>query len=186
MTTWNRDTLLRAISDPNFAIPNDGPVGYPIGEIGARGAVAANVGIVAIQPGKNIFTRVEGIIISNSGAVDNYRVSICTYAALFALAASKSSPTPTLDLGGAAGFAGTKRNSEVAAYINVATSGDPGDQFQNVRVKQDETYLVQLPRPGIILCGDDPGGPPALIVVGATNHDVQASFIGREWIIPDR
>ena len=57
--------------------------------------------------------------------------------------------------------------------------------FSNPSSQANDSTTLELPKPGWILFGNDEGGIPGLGVFGAaTNNEVRATFIGKEWPLP--
>lgn len=154
--------------------------GIPVAEQGAVNAVVAEFAYVCAQPGPAVALQINQVIVTNSEVTAQVlQIGISTAANI--TAASLSSGPQFCEF--AAEQAGTLRPSVVRTGTH--TSGGETNSIIVLRVPAGESFIWEVPPPGVILYGNDPGGVPALAAVNLTaNEGLRVAFVGREWPLP--
>lgn len=170
---------------PNVTIGDvvDSPyLQYSIPVMGGHAAAAAGAGefgYVGIRPGPNVALQVHMVsLLNTTGASLTYHLRWMTAANVATVGVG--SATSLQDV--FTGTVGQTRSSNAWQGTHTALVGAG---ILSVVVPAGESVIVEFPRGGVCLFGNDPNGVPSLgIAAGTDNVATSASFYAREWPLP--
>ena len=155
--------------------------GIPVNGYTTRAAVAARYSCAAVQPGAGVVLQILRIVL-RSAATTDVQIRIMTKTE-FDAAASVTAANGMADL------ASPQQRSLRPSRIITADLGSlPGLNLLSTDVPSSANggSIIDLkPIGGIMLYGNDPGGPPVLgVMAGTANTFAGGAFWGREWPLP--
>lgn len=156
--------------------------GVPVCENQAVGAVAANFGVVWIQPGRQVALSVHKAVIANQTAgAQTFSLRALT-AANIATIGGGSGVRQVFDMSAQEAGWGSLRGSAVVSDHHTSIEGNG---LMEVSVPVAGTVEVEFDPP-FVLYGNDPGGVPGLGFFNNNDDDAitAISFFGREWPLP--